>query len=128
MKKYILPVVFLLVSVQMLSQTKKGQAEMIFKDTLHIFGVIWYDTEAVYEFTFKNTGKQPLIIEKVQSSCGCTVPKWGKEPVLPKQKDVISVEYDSKKIGQFQKTVKIYSNAINSPVTLLIIGEVKVTD
>ena len=86
MKKYILPVVFLLVSVQILSQTKKGQAEMIFKDTLHIFGTIWYDTEAVYEFTFKNTGKQPLIIEKVQSSCGCTVPKWRKKTCFTKAK------------------------------------------
>ncbi len=128
MRKHIFTVLFLIISVQLFSQGKRTEPEMMFKDTLHNFGTIWYQTEAVFEFTFKNTGKSPLIIEKVHSSCGCTVPEWGKEPVLPKQKGVIRVEYDSNKIGQFQKTVKIYSNAVNSPVTLLIIGAVKVTD
>ncbi len=128
MNKYILSLILLMISVQIFSQGKRIEAEMIFRDTLHNFGTIWYQNEAVYEFVFKNTGKSPLIINRVQSSCGCTVPKWGKEPVLPKAKGVIWVEYDSDKIGQFQKTVKIYSNAVNSPVTLLIIGAVKVTD
>jgi len=128
MTKYILPLIFLILSVQAISQREKTGPEMIFKDTLHNFGTIWYKNEAAYEFTFKNTGKSPLIIEKVHSSCGCAVPEWGKEPVRPKGKGVIKVIYDTNKIGQFQKTVKIYSNAVNSPITLLIIGAVKVTD
>ncbi len=128
MRKFVLLLVFLIICIQTFSQGKKAEPEMIFRDTLHNFGTIWYQTEAVYEFAFKNTGKKPLVVEKVRSSCGCAVPKWSKEPVLPKGKGVIRVEYDSNKIGQFQKTVKIYSNALNSPVTLLIIGAVKVTD
>jgi len=127
MGKHLLTFVFLVISTQAFSQGKT-EAEMIFRDTIHNFGTIWYKNEAIYEFTFKNTGKSPLIINKVQSSCGCTVPEWGKEPVLPKRKAVIKVAYDSNKIGAFQKTIKIYSNARNSPVTLLIIGEIKVTD
>ena len=128
MSKYIIPLIFLMISFQAISQGKKAGPEMIFKDTLHNFGNIRYQTDAFYEFTFKNTGKMPLIIDKVQSSCGCAVPEWKKEPVLPKEKGVIRVVYDSNKIGQFQKTVKIYSNSVKSPVTLLIIGAVKVTD
>ena len=128
MSKYIISLIFFMISFQAISQGKKAEPEMIFKDTLHNFGAIWYQSEAVYEFTFKNTGKTPLVIDKVQSSCGCAVPEWEKAPVLPKQKGIIKVIFDSNKIGQFQKTVKIYSNALNSPVTLLIIGAVKVTD
>lgn len=128
MSKYILPLIFLMFSVQVISQGKKAGTEMIFKETLHNFGTIWHKNKAVYEFTFKNTGKLPLVIKKVQSSCGCTVTEWEKEPVAPKGKGKIRVKYDTKRIGQFRKTIKIYSNAVNSPVTLLIIGAVKVTD
>lgn len=128
MYKYILIFVFSLITAAGFSQTNKSMPEMTFRDTLHNFGRIWYQDKAVYEFTFKNTGKSPLIIEGVRSSCGCTVPEWSKAPVMPKGKSIIKVKYDTNKIGEFQKTVKIYSNAVNSPVTLLILGAVKVTD
>jgi hypothetical protein len=128
MYKYGLIFVFLLLVGKSYSQTNKVEPEMMFRDTLHNFGKIWYQGEAIYEFTFKNTGKSPLVIEGVRSSCGCTVPEWGKAPVMPKGKGVIKVKYDTNKIGEFQKTVKIFSNAVNSPVTLLIMGVVRVTD
>lgn len=128
MNKNILIILFSLATFHGIGQTNKAKAEMMFRDTLHNFGRIWYQGEAVYAFSFKNTGKTPLVIERVQSSCGCTVPEWDKKPVMPKGKGVIKVKYDTNKIGEFQKTVKIYSNAVNSPVTLLIMGGVKVTD
>jgi len=128
MYKYGFIFVFLLIVAKSYSQTNKVEPEMMFRDTLHNFGKIWYQGEAIYEFTFKNTGKSPLVIEGVRSSCGCTVPEWGKTPVMPKEKGVIKVKYDTNKIGEFQKTVKIFSNAVNSPVTLLIMGVVRVTD
>jgi len=101
---------------------------MMFKDTLHVFGRVWYQEKAEYEFVFKNTGKEPLIITDVKSSCGCTVPEWSKEPVLPKEKGVIKVKYDTKRIGEFYKIITVYSNAENSPVKLYVQGVVKVTD
>ncbi len=119
--------ILMVFSFQLQAQNKK-QAEMIFKDTLHVFGTVWYQSEAVYEFTFKNTGNVPLIIKNVKSSCGCTVPEWSKEPVLPKQKGIIKVKYDTKKIGEFYKIITVYSNAVNSPVKLYVQGTVKVTD
>jgi len=128
MKRYILLFSILLISLASFSQKSKGAPEMIFKDTIHNFNTIWYMNEASHEFTFKNTGKLPLIIERVRSSCGCTVPTWEKSPVPPKGKGKITVKYDTKRIGQFQKSIKIYSNALNSPVILVIMGAVKVTD
>ncbi len=128
MYKYLIFGILLFSSFQLKAQENEAQAEMMFKDTLHIFGKIWYQANAEYEFVFKNTGKTPLIIRDVKSSCGCTVPKWSKEPVLPKGKGIIKVKYDTKRIGEFYKIITVYSNAKNSPVKLYVQGNVRVTD
>ena len=65
-----------------------------------------------------------LIITNVKSSCGCTVPSYPKEPVKKSKKEKIHVKYDTKRIGNFNKTITVYSNAKNSPVKLHIKGEV----
>ncbi len=100
-------------------------AEMIFKETDHNFGTILYKGDGAFEFVFKNTGKIPLIITDVQSSCGCTTPEWNKEPILPSKSGKVKVVFDTQRIQPFVKTVKVFSNAKNSPVELIIRGEVK---
>ena len=75
-------------------------------------------------FVFTNTGKEPLVIEKATSSCGCTVPNPPKYPILPGQRDSISVKYDTKRLGGINKNINIVSNAHNSPVVLRITGNV----
>lgn len=103
----------------------KSNAEMTYKEDLTFdFGKIKHNSDGVHEFTFKNTGKDPLIITNVKSSCGCTVPTYPKEPVKKGEKGKIHVKYDTKRIGGFHKTITVYSNAKNSPVKLHIKGEV----
>ena len=128
MKKYFISIILILNVLSLAAQNSKKQPEIIFRDTLHIFGTVWYQSKAEYEFVFKNTGKAPLIIENVKSSCGCTVTEWSKQPVLPKQKGIVKVKYDSKRLGEFYKIITVYSNASNSPVKLYVQGNVKVTD
>lgn len=134
MKKYLLFLTVLAISVLSCGQNNEentnseGKPEMIFKSTTHNFGTIEYKGNGTYEFVFKNTGKTPLIIKKVDSSCGCTTPEWSKEPIKPKGKGKIVVKYDTKRKGSFSKGVRVYSNAINSPVELRIRGEVKDDD
>lgn len=128
MYKYLISIILLFATFQLSAQENKVNAEIMFKDTLHIFGKIWYRGNAEYEFVFKNTGKIPIIINDVKSSCGCTVPEWSKEPVLPKEKGVIRVKYDTNRIGEFYKIITVYSNAKNSPIKLYVQGNVRVTD
>ncbi len=105
---------------------QKKRAEITFKgDIEHDFGTIAYDGDGSYEFVFKNTGKIPLIITQVKSSCGCTVPTYPKEPVKVKKEASIKVRYDTKRAGKFSKTVTVYSNAVNSPTVLRINGFVE---
>ncbi len=110
------------------SQTEDGKskAEMTFKEDLtYDFGKIKQNSDGTHEFIFKNTGKDPLIITNVKSSCGCTVPTFPEEPIKKGETGKIHVKYDTHRIGVFTKTITVYSNAKNSPVKLHIKGEVQ---
>ncbi|RLD32399.1 MAG: hypothetical protein DRI88_03440 [Bacteroidetes bacterium] len=96
-----------------------------FETTLHEYGDIELNSDGSFDFVFTNTGNEPLILSKPRSSCGCTIPSWPKEPILPGESNVIKVTYNTKKAGPFNKTVTIYSNAKgNSSVVLRIKGKV----
>jgi hypothetical protein len=90
------------------------------------YGTVNKDSDGVRVFKFTNTGKLPLIINNAQGSCGCTVPTYPKEPIMPGEISEIRVKYDTNRIGQFTKFVTLTTNAIdNSTVQLKISGEVK---
>lgn len=99
--------------------------EITFDKTVHDYGTIGYGGDGTCYFKFTNTGKEPLILQQPQSSCGCTVPTWPKEPVLPGDSDEIKVTYNTKKVGPINKTVTVRSNAKNSTVVLRITGKVE---
>lgn len=96
-----------------------------FESESYSYGVVVQGTNGDYSFRFTNTGKEPLIISEVKSSCGCTIPKKPEEPILPGKSDVIKVHYDTQRIGAFTKYITVNSNADNSSVTLTITGEIK---
>ena len=82
------------------------------------------DPSSQCEFIFKNTGKEPLIISKAKGSCGCTVPEWPKEPIMAGETGTIKVNYDEKRVGSFNKSITITSNAKNSPQIIKIKGKI----
>ena len=82
-----------------------------------------YGTNDLFEFEFKNESKTPAIIQGVQTSCGCTTANKPEEPVKPGKKSAISVKYDTKRVGQFTKTITISSN-VSDPIILTIKGSV----
>ncbi len=90
----------------------------------HDYGTIEQNADGSCEFKFTNEGKEPLILSNVRSSCGCTVPTWPRQPILPGQSDVIQVKYDTKRVGLISKTITVYSNAKEAQVTLKIMGNV----
>jgi hypothetical protein len=99
--------------------------EIVFEKEVHDFGTIEYGGNGTYDFKFTNTGKSPLIISNARGSCGCTVPKWPKEPVAKGQSGVINVQYDTKRPGPFTKTVTITSNAKTENKVITIKGVVE---
>jgi hypothetical protein len=88
------------------------------------YGTIYKDANGDSYFAFKNTGKEPLVLSEVRSSCGCTVPKWPREPILPGKSDTIKVKYSTNRLGVINKSITVNSNAVNNPVILRIAGNV----
>ena len=112
-----------------LALTARAQAVMQFTSDTHDFGKVAEGTMATYEFKFKNTGNQPVVIANVQASCGCTTPDWTKTPVLPGKMGVIRAMYNSAgRPGVFNKTVTVTSNAAEPNKTLTIKGSVLTKD
>ncbi|MEP7262953.1 MAG: DUF1573 domain-containing protein [Bacteroidota bacterium] len=99
--------------------------EITFETETHDYGTIDFGADGTYAFKFTNTGKDPLVITDAKGSCGCTVPKWPKEPVLKGQSNNINVSYDTKRVGPFTKTVTVTSNAKTTTRVLTIKGVVK---
>lgn len=127
--KKILLIATLILSVTIVMAQKADKKEngpqITFKTNLHDYGEIYVGGDGTYEFNFTNTGNEPLILSKPRSSCGCTVPAWPKEPILPGETNKIKVTYNTHKAGAFNKTVTIYSNANNKgSVVLRIKGKV----
>jgi hypothetical protein len=98
--------------------------EISFDKTVHDYGTVVQGSDATCEFKFTNTGKEPLILQKPVSSCGCTVPTWPQEPVLPGKSDVIKVTYSTHNVGPINKTITVNSNAKTARVVLSIKGTV----
>ncbi|MCB9173453.1 MAG: DUF1573 domain-containing protein [Flavobacteriales bacterium] len=104
--------------------TNPNAAVMTFDDDVIDYGTIEQGADGVREFKFKNTGKEPLIISNATGSCGCTVPTWSKEPILPGKTGVISVKYDTKRLGAINKSVTVTSNATEATKVLRIKGNI----
>ena len=90
------------------------------------FGTIKQGEAVTHEFTFSNSGKEPLIISSAAGSCGCTVPQYPKEMIKPGEKAIIKVTFNSAgKMGMQDKTVTIQSNAKTNPKVIHIKGNVE---
>jgi len=88
------------------------------------YGTIEKGANGVRVFEFTNIGDAPLVITKVKSTCGCTVPSWPKEPVMPGETGQIEVKYDTKRLDVFIKTILVTSNAQRPSIALKIKGNV----
>lgn len=87
-----------------------------------------YDSKEPFVFEFKNTGKTPLIITNVQTSCGCTAAEKPTEPIAAGKSSKIVVNYDTKRVGPFTKTITVTTNAQTEPIVLTITGTVKAAE
>lgn len=86
------------------------------------YGKIELNADGVRVFKFKNIGKSPLVISRIQSSCGCTVPKKPTEPIMPGATGEIEVKYATNRQGGFSKMITVYSNATEPTKKLRIKG------
>lgn len=101
----------------LLAQTTGPAIE--FTDSVVDYGSIEQGSDGIRIFTFTNTGDEELIIQKVYSSCGCTIPKKPEAPIAPGAMGEIQVKYDTNRIGPIRKTITVNSNAVSTPIVSL---------
>ena len=93
------------------------------KETID-YGTINKNDDGNRTFVFVNKGNAPIIISKIKSSCGCTVPTYSKKPILPGEKGEINVRYATNRVGAISKTITVLSNASEVQKPLKIKGKV----
>jgi hypothetical protein len=118
---------FTFLFIGLLSLTTNAQdkvAKIEFKETTIDYGTIDKGADGIRTFEFTNTGDAPLVITKVSSSCGCTVPKKPKDPIMPGKTGEIQVKYDTNRVMPIRKTITVVSNADTPTISLKIKGDV----
>ncbi len=126
MKNFILTILFVFSMSALFAQTNDNPDVPVLKfekESIN-YGTIKKGEDGSRVFKFKNIGKSPLKIERVKSSCGCTVPTYPKKEIMPGETGEISVKYDTNKVGRFSKTISIFSNAKRKRIVLRISGNV----
>lgn len=98
---------------------------MQFDSELHDFGTIGDGDKVTHTFVFTNTGDKPLVVSNAKGSCGCTVPNWDKDPVMPGETGELTIQYDSKNKGSVDgkvdtKFVTVTANTVPSTQRLTI--------
>ena len=92
---------------------------MTFAEDRFNFGTVTDGEKVSHTYTFTNTGDEPLILSNARGSCGCTVPKWPRQPIQPGESSEITVEFNTKnKKGQRSQKVTITANT-NPPETFI---------
>lgn len=122
MKNLFAIVVVGMLSISAFAQDKVAKIE--FKTDVIDYGTIEKGADGVRVFEFTNTGNAPLIITKVSSTCGCTIPKKPEAPILPGDTGEIQVKYNTQLVNPIRKTITVISNAETPTVALKIKGEV----
>jgi hypothetical protein len=120
---------FLFISTFLIAQAQPQPAETPKPDNLQAkemsydFGKIPQGKPVTHVFTVINTGKESLVLENVQASCGCTTPEWSKDPIAAGASSEIRVGYNAAAEGTFNKSISIFYNR-GQVKTIQIKGEV----
>ncbi|MFM9944768.1 MAG: DUF1573 domain-containing protein, partial [Bacteroidia bacterium] len=113
------------VCLALLSIGSMAQPNAEFDSKTVDFGKIMEGTISKHSFKYKNTGNQPLVIEHVSVTCGCTAPKWTKQALLPGDTASVYIEFDSRnKMGQVAKGVNLMTNCPEPLIGLIILANI----
>ena len=97
-----------------------------FDKTLHDFGDITNGTPVETIFSYTNSGRSPLVVTDIKSTCGCTVPQgWSKSPLMPGQSSQFSVKFNGKGSNKVSKTITLTTNTENGREQVRITAFVK---
>ncbi len=128
MKKLFFIAAAFIITTGAMAQTTKPDQFAKFNTEKYDFGKIKQNVPAVYSFEITNTSSKPLVIENAHATCGCTVPEYQKDPILPGKTAKIKVQYNAASLNHFDKMVYVKLAGVDEEKTLAITGEVLAAD
>lgn len=99
---------------------KDAKAEISFEHVKYDFGKLKPNEVVSHKFPFKNTSAVPLLIYSVNTSCGCTVPRWDRKPILSGEVDSLEVIFTASSSGNNSKTIHVITNAAKRNTLLTV--------
>jgi hypothetical protein len=126
MKQIVSIAIFILLFAGQSTAQYRGSStsDLIFRTYTHQFGRLDYGEKADFDYVFKNTGKDTIIITNVKAKCGCTPVEWPKNPIYPGDKGKITIQYDTSIYGNFQKSIYVFTNEGSQGIKLSVSGNV----
>lgn len=129
MKSFLLSLCFILTAAIGYSQLDAADQnlegpQMDLESLVVEYGEIDQHSEPLRVLKFTNTGTEPLIIKSARGSCGCTVPDWPKEPIMPGEENQLEIRYATNRLGKFSKTVTLTTNVEGEPIVIKVQGHV----
>lgn len=97
-------------------------ARLVFETNSHDFGVVMGDQPLVCKFSFKNMGTSKLVINAINTGCGCTVAKLAKQEFEPGEGETVEITYNPKGSGKQQRSIQVASNDAQQPNMQLLIS------
>lgn len=101
------------------------QPQMVFEQMTIDYGTVKKGAEPYREFKFRNQGTEPLLIKSAKGSCGCTVPTYSEQAIMPGESGILGVRYDTNRTGAFTKRITVTTNEPEDTKVLTVTGEVK---
>jgi len=125
MKKLLFTACLFICTIAFSQETVNSTAGVLaFQSEIIDYGTINKNADGNRSFTFKNTGKSPIVITSVKGSCGCTVATKPTKPIMPNESAKIGIHYATNRLGTFSKTITVMSNASEKSKVLRIKGNV----
>lgn len=87
------------------------KARAVFKETAHNFGKVKQGEVLVHEFVFKNEGDEPLVVERVETTCGCTAALLSEQKIDPGKEGRVKTTFDTRGYsGRLTRYIILVSN------------------
>ena len=111
MKKVYSLLLMLVIFISAAAQTDAAVTDAIqLKEAEYDFGKVPQGKPVYHIFEITNKSNQPLKLDNVTASCGCTTPEWSKEPVAPGATAKIKVGFNAAAEGAFEKYITVQYN------------------
>jgi len=107
------------------AKIKAANSKCVFEKQMYDLGKIQQGEIVKYTMKFRNEGEELLVINNAHASCGCTVPKWTKEPIAKGEEGQLEVTFDSSgRKGVQHKSVVLITNSVEKMVEVSFVAEV----